>query len=384
MDYKLKKINKYNWNDKDKFLSDLRLSSSMSEFLKNHGMTASSGNFKTFKKWSVIHNININNFITRKVTVNITLKEKKVINSSDFLIKSHLVGVKEVKKLLKKEQLIEYCCAGCKNTGEWNGTSLKLQLEHKNGDNTDNRLENLEYLCPNCHSQTSTYGSKNTHNKLFKIRINDLLKLQVINEEKIQHLMEEWNASYFAVKHWIHKYADKITKAGVNILINKNMHENNPQYIKAVEELKKTNCTLEDISNISIKFNVQSQALRKILKNKDIGVFNQLPESISTTNIKKADVNRAKRLEYIKNINLKKFNINEMLKLFDGNYAYMLVWLNKNDIEIYKEVLKQQKDSCPDCQSLNIKKKGTITNNNIVLQKYECKDCNKCFRGIKV
>lgn len=33
-----------------------------------------------------------------------------------------------------------------------------LQLEHKNGDRCDNRLENLELLCPNCHSQTKTYS----------------------------------------------------------------------------------------------------------------------------------------------------------------------------------------------------------------------------------
>jgi hypothetical protein len=57
-------------------------------------------------------------------------------------------------------------CTGCKNTHfvvdnngvlTWQGKQIVLQLEHKNGHNTDNRMENLEFLCPSCHSQTSTY-----------------------------------------------------------------------------------------------------------------------------------------------------------------------------------------------------------------------------------
>ena len=41
------------------------------------------------------------------------------------------------------------------------GEVLSLHLDHINGNNLDHRIENLRLLCPNCHSQTSTYSGKN-------------------------------------------------------------------------------------------------------------------------------------------------------------------------------------------------------------------------------
>jgi ribosomal protein S27AE len=46
-------------------------------------------------------------------------------------------------------------CERC-GVSKWQGKPLSLELHHVNGDGYDNRLENLEILCPNCHSQTST------------------------------------------------------------------------------------------------------------------------------------------------------------------------------------------------------------------------------------
>lgn len=66
-----------------------------------------------------------------------------------------------LKKRIIKAGLLEYKCAMCENPGVWMNKKMTLQLDHINGDNTDNRLENLRILCPNCHSQTPTYGNKN-------------------------------------------------------------------------------------------------------------------------------------------------------------------------------------------------------------------------------
>ncbi len=68
------------------------------------------------------------------------------------------------KKRLISEGIKEDRCEQCGIT-HWRGRKLGIQLHHKNGDGTDNRLENLEMLCPNCHSQTDTYGGRNGHRR---------------------------------------------------------------------------------------------------------------------------------------------------------------------------------------------------------------------------
>jgi 5-methylcytosine-specific restriction endonuclease McrA len=55
-------------------------------------------------------------------------------------------------------------CELC-GTSEWQGKPLNMQPHHINGDGLDNRLENLELLCANCHSQTDTYGGRNGHRR---------------------------------------------------------------------------------------------------------------------------------------------------------------------------------------------------------------------------
>ena len=70
-------------------------------------------------------------------------------------------NISRLKTRLINENKLEYKCAIYGNIGEWNNKPLALQLDHINGKHNDHRLENLRFLCPNCHSQTETYSGKN-------------------------------------------------------------------------------------------------------------------------------------------------------------------------------------------------------------------------------
>lgn len=52
-------------------------------------------------------------------------------------------------------------CLECGIPTEWNGKSLRFQIDHKSGVRTDNSRENVQLLCPNCHTQTPNWGVKN-------------------------------------------------------------------------------------------------------------------------------------------------------------------------------------------------------------------------------
>ena len=121
------------------------------DVLEHLGLRQAGGNFKTLNK--LIKELKLD-------TCHFTTYQKNTYAESDILVKDSKVSGKVLKKYLLKNNLIPYKCS-CGLSSSWNGLPLILQIEHKNGIHTDNRLENLIWLCPNCHSQTPTYCGKN-------------------------------------------------------------------------------------------------------------------------------------------------------------------------------------------------------------------------------
>lgn len=77
-----------------------------------------------------------------------------------LLVAGRRVATSGLRKRLIAEGLLPPECAVCA-LEEWQGRPVPLELDHISGDRTDNRLENLRLLCPNCHAQTATYRGRN-------------------------------------------------------------------------------------------------------------------------------------------------------------------------------------------------------------------------------
>lgn len=102
--------------------------------------------------------------------------QKYGINTSHFLGYAHnrgktsnkrklpneifIIGQRQKPALLRRaliESAIEHRCFIC-GINEWRNQKLNLEIDHIDGNSGDNRIENLRFLCPNCHSQTHTFG----------------------------------------------------------------------------------------------------------------------------------------------------------------------------------------------------------------------------------
>lgn len=80
----------------------------------------------------------------------------------EILVKKSSFNRCHLKKRLLSDKLLKNICYKCGQLPIWDNALLVLQLDHINGIPDDNRIENLQMLCPNCHSQTSTFAGKNT------------------------------------------------------------------------------------------------------------------------------------------------------------------------------------------------------------------------------
>lgn len=168
----------------EQFANIIKSSTNVSEvlFKLGYSVKGNSWGFSQVRKRMDDLNISPSEFKGKSAMVE---KTKQSNLTAEMLFKENCKHNRNcLRRFIIKNNILPYRCEICGNS-EWNGKTLSLEIDHINGINNDNRLENLRFLCPNCHSQTTTYGSRNQQKNESKYEITeDLRKLVEKTYEK--------------------------------------------------------------------------------------------------------------------------------------------------------------------------------------------------------
>jgi hypothetical protein len=151
---------------KKEFQEIVNNSNTLADILRHFELHVGAGNYPTLKRRIKEDGIDISH-----ITLGLSNrkgrtfpKEQKPVH--EYLVKGECrISGTKLKKKLFTSGLLKDSCAECGLGNEWNGKTISLTIDHINGDSSDNRLDNLRILCPNCHSQTETFSGRHKHHK---------------------------------------------------------------------------------------------------------------------------------------------------------------------------------------------------------------------------
>lgn len=227
----MRKLTKYTEEEIKKAVEN---SKSIADVCRKLNIGTRGSNFKTVKRYINYYNISISHFQPKSEQLKELHFKKRIPTIEILVVNSTWTSSFDLKNRLLKEGFKENKCEICNLQGVWNNKPINMQLDHINGINNDNRLENLRMVCPNCHSQTDTFCGKNKGNKFRKDKersenngrtlseINSSIKnrkvirpekdllIELIREKGFTGVGRDYNVNGNSVKKWCEMY--KISK----------------------------------------------------------------------------------------------------------------------------------------------------------------------------
>lgn len=154
-------MGKRRWTD-NQLVEAFHNSINVSEILTHLGLAQGGGTYKAIK--NALNRLNLKFDLNSEERRIVALHKYRKQYTDEEVFSENGGATPSVIKERYTKLTENIHCEVCKLGSHWNGKSLTLQLDHINGDRSDNRRENLRLICPNCHSQTRTYGGKNIRN----------------------------------------------------------------------------------------------------------------------------------------------------------------------------------------------------------------------------
>lgn len=257
---------------------------SLSEVLRNIGLKPLGSNFKTLKKYIDLYSIDISHFRGQTWNKGMANTDYAAYNKlKDVLKKDVNFKSDTLKYRLIKEGLKQWKCEKCGNEGIWENEELILEIHHINGDHYDNRLENLQILCPNCHSQTENYRNRAKRKRNIEAK-----------QRKTYMCKCEYCGKLFNGKKESNRFC---CREHYNLFLEKN--QNKP--IISKELLQKEMNISTTISDLANKLHTSRPTIRKYLKEYNLYenfIKNNITNMLHTRNIIQYDLNMNKIKEW--------------------------------------------------------------------------------------
>lgn len=231
----------------DYFIEIVKNSNTLSEVCKKLYMTSYYGNRQTIKKYIKERNIDISHFYDE----NENLTFHQIIELSNILIEnSKYTNTTILKERLYKEGLKKRKCELCGQGEIWNDMKISLILDHINGNSSDNRIENLQIVCPNCNAGLETFSGKNVKTKAKNFFVRKEENYDVIRNSKLK-------SKKYQKKE---RNENGLTNKQINYILKQRKTER-PPYEKLLKEI-------EELGYIGVgkKYGVSDNSIRKWVK----------------------------------------------------------------------------------------------------------------------